>query len=188
MELIKSNKQHLLRLLLALIALVVVISTLAAFFRDIFEPLSAQLLRRLGAPGVGFGTFLADAIHFPVPPQFYMLATIASGSASWLPMVGICIGSIAGGVIAFYLGGSFTNVRFIESRLIHTRQVVEKLVSRYGIVAPFIATITPISFSTMCNVFGFYKMPKRLLYLLLLLRIPRLLFYYFVIKSGWGLI
>lgn len=34
------------------------------------------LVDHLGYPGMGFGTFLADGLHFPIPPQFYMLAAI----------------------------------------------------------------------------------------------------------------
>jgi hypothetical protein len=77
------NKRETLKLglkfVLGLVGLVAVVALLGHHYRGELETLGRALLDQFGYIGIALGTFIADGFHFPIPPQFYMLASIAAG-------------------------------------------------------------------------------------------------------------
>lgn len=137
---------------------------------------------------MALGSFLSDAIHFPIPPQFYMLASIAGGEGHIGAFAMICMGAMLGDLVAFFLGSKFSEVRWIQKWMSRTRPWVESLIQRYGPWVMAFGCISPVSYSSFCNILGMFHVPKRWLWIIIPLRVPRLLLFYLAIRMGWGLV
>jgi undecaprenyl-diphosphatase len=135
---------------------------------------------------MALGTFLADAIHFPIPPQFYLLAAIAAGGPQSAPVLAICLGSLAGAVVALALGRYLARVPRVGNWLSGSKPWVDSLVHRHGPLAILLAGLSPIPFSTQCNVAGMYRLPARFIVALFVLRVPRILLFHTAIRMGWN--
>jgi len=186
MELVKPClTKGLLKTFLALGLLFLFIFLLGLVLRDKLEFCGTWLSSNFGLPGMALGTFLADAIHFPVPPQFYMFSAIVSSRNAFHSLLAIGVGSIAGGVVAFTVAKHLSQIGPIRRALRNLPFDLPALVSRYGYFAVLLASASPIPFSTLCMIAGASRLPSPQMILLLTLRIPRLLLFYFVISTGW---
>jgi membrane protein YqaA with SNARE-associated domain len=168
-----------------LLALFALIGTLAATFRSELESLGRGFVTHFGVVGMAIGTFLADGLHFPIPPQFYMLAAISSRTDPVPAFTAICVGSLIGGVTAFVLAGHAGKLPFLRRRVERSSKRVDALFRRWGYWAVAIGSVTPVPFSFLCYIAGIYRMPRAVFGALALFRIPRLLTFWLVIWLGW---
>ncbi len=155
------------------------------FYGPALRSLALAFVRHFGLGGFFLGTFLADGFHFPIAPQFYLLAVVSSGGDPIVPLAVICTASIAAGHVAYRVGGTLTRFAFFRRLLARSRGRVDRLFARYGIWAIAVGSVTPVPYSVLCYLSGLYRVDYRLFSLLTLLRIPRLLFFYFLFR--WGL-
>lgn len=174
-----------LQLIGASIALLVVIGALGYVLRAPLEELAQVFVGRFGLMAMAVGTMLADALSFPVPPQFYMLAAVVSGVPATQALVAITIGSLVGGTIGFSMSTRLSHLPWIANKLSRSRERVEKLVDKYGFWAIGLASFTPVPFSVLCYLSGLHRMRWRDFAIVLVLRIPRLIIYYAIVKAGW---
>jgi membrane protein YqaA with SNARE-associated domain len=175
------------RFLLGLSALLALALVLVRTARPQLEQLGTWFVERFGAVGVGFGTLIADGCHFPIPPQFYMLLSIAAGAPASVTLAATTAGSLCGGVLGFnlsrHLGAKPKVARFIE-RI--SGRVGHKLGHEYAYRSVFFLSVTPMAFSVLCYLAGLYRMRRGPFALLLALRIPKLVLYYYLVKIGWS--
>lgn len=175
------------RFVLGLSVLVGLVVALVRFARPELEQLGTWFVERFGAVGVALGTLIADGFHFPIPPQFYMLLSIAAGAPAALTLGATMIGSLIGGTLGFALArrlGSVPSVaRFIE-RL--SGRIGQKLGHDYAYRSVLFLSITPMAFSVLCYLAGLYRMRRGPFFLLLALRIPKLVLYYYLVRMGWS--
>src|SRR5688500_13731263 len=86
------------KLVLGAAGLVTVVALVGHYFRAELETMGHAFVERFGYAGIALGTYLADGLHCPVPPQFYMLASIVSGwSVPWT-LIAVTVGSLLGGI------------------------------------------------------------------------------------------
>jgi membrane protein YqaA with SNARE-associated domain len=184
-----GETRELLKLALKFLAgaagLIVIVALLGHYYREELEALGAGFIERFGYAGIGLGTYLADGLHFPVPPQFYMLASITSGWSEAWTLVAVCIGSIAGGITAYGLARKAADIPFLQRLLERTRKRIDWLFTRYGYAAVAIGSLTPIPYSFLCYVAGGYRMPLRIFAVLSLFRLPKIVLYFYLVKLGW---
>ena len=174
-----------LELVLGAAGLVVLISVLARYFRPELEGLGSAFVEHFGYVGFAIGTLVADGLHFPVPPQSYMLASITSERSEAWTIVAICIGSMLGGITAYTIARRAADLPFLARLLARTRKRVDWLYTRYGYTAVAIGSLTPIPYSFLCYVAGGYRMPRRIFLVLSLFRIPKIILYFYLVKLGW---
>lgn len=170
-----------------LAAVFILLIIASALMRERLEAVGSWFTSHFGATGMAVGSFLADAFHFPIPPQFYLLAAVMSNASHFVAFLAICAGSVAGGFTAYWLARHFSNKAFVRRWFVHDAEAMTELLARYGGRAVLVGSVSPIPFSTLCVVAGLYKVSHRLLFVLLVLRIPRLVFFYFIIRAGWSL-
>jgi membrane protein YqaA with SNARE-associated domain len=179
-------RRVLLRGTVSIVVALALVMIASAHLRPELEAVAADLIRRFGLAGLALGSFAADAIHFPVPPQFYLFMAV-SGRCHQGPAVAlICLASMAGGVVAYGLGVHLGRLRLVRRWFRYTEERFTGWLRRYRLWAVVLATFGPIPFSTLCNTAGFYRMPYRLFAWLVVLRVPRLLVFYLLIRLGWG--
>jgi membrane protein YqaA with SNARE-associated domain len=186
---ISNEKRELVKLGLKLVlgaaSLVGLVSLLAHFFRPQLESLGETFIERFGYAGVALGTYMADGLHCPVPPQFYMLASITAKWSELWTIVAVCIGSMFGGITAYWIARKAMGLRFFRRLLARTQRHVDWLFKRYGYWAVAIGSLTPIPYSFLCYVAGGYRMPPRIFVVLSLFRIPKIVLYFYLVKLGW---
>lgn len=170
-----------------LVVLFVVVGLLGRTVRDDLEQLGLRFVDWMGYPGMGLGTFLADGLHFPIPPQFYMLAVITGGGSVLVALAWIAVGSIIGGHVAYWVAAKAGNIRFIRRRVGRIQGTMAALVARWGAGAMVFGSLLPVPYSLLCYLSGLNRLPYRLFALLCVLRIPKLLAYFLLIKAGWNL-
>lgn len=173
--------------LLAVVVLVGFVSALAHFLRPELEAVGRGFLERFGAFGLTLGTFLADGLHFPIPPQFYMLAAVTAGWSAGTTVLAITAGSLVGGVVSHLIGRHLLwRVAFFRRIVDRSRKRFDWLFARYGYWAVAVGSLSPLPFSLLCNLSGLYKVPFRLFLVLSLFRVPRVVLFYLLIRLGWS--
>lgn len=180
-----STAQLIGRTLLGLVAFVLVVAMLAALFRAPLERLGGFFVERFGLWGMALGTFLADAFSVPVPPQFYLFTAVTAGGPQLEAVVTICTASVVAGITGYQLARRLGDTPWMMPIVVRSRRRIDPLFKRHGFWAVGIASFTPFPYSMLCYVAGLYRMPARLFAVLLLLRIPRVVLYYALIRAGW---
>lgn len=174
-----------LKLVVGAAGILTLVAILAHYFRPELEALASGFVERFGYVGFALGTYLADGLHCPIPPQFYMLASIAAGWSVVWTLVAICIGSILGGITAYSIARKASNLAFLKRLLARTQTKVDWLFARFGYWAVAIGSLTPIPYSFLCYVAGGYRMPPRIFIALSLFRIPKVVLYFYLVQLGW---
>jgi membrane protein YqaA with SNARE-associated domain len=167
-------------------ALVVLVALLAHTFRPELERMGRAFLERFGYAGIALGTYLADGLHCPVPPQFYMLASIAGGWSVPGTLVALSTGSVLGGITAYSIARRASRLAFFERLLARSRKKVDWLFERYGRWAVAVGSLTPIPYSFLCYIAGAYRMRPGIFVALAAFRIPKLVLYFYLVKLGWS--
>ena len=176
-----------LRIVVSFAALVAIVSFLGWAFRAELSRFGAWFVSRFGIAGMGAGAFLADSVHFPIPPQFYLLTGIAGGHEVAFVVLAVLLGSELGGFTAFLLARGLGRVPVVARRLEASRDLLTGLIERQGYIGLAAATLLPISFSILCMASGAMRLPYRAYAVLAIMRVPRILLSYVVIVMAWRL-
>ncbi len=163
------------------------VSLAAFFFRAQIRDLAVVWVAHTGYPGMFVGAFLSDAVMFPVPPQFFLLTAVAAGGPQLPAVAAVCLGSVVAANVVYPLSGRISQMPFLAKRIAASRPAIDPLFARYGYWAIAIGAVSPIPFSWLCYFAGIYRMPYSYYALFVLLRVPRLLFFYALIRLGWSL-
>jgi membrane protein YqaA with SNARE-associated domain len=154
-------------------------------FRAELERFGTWFVGTFGPVGMALGAFLADGLHFPLPPQFYLLTGLAGGATLGVAFTSVLVGSVAGGLFAFSLARRAVRASFLERRTRASRALVEGLVRRHGLLGVAIAGTLPVSYFVLCSLGGLMRLPYRAYAVIAVMRVPRLLFTYLLIELAW---
>lgn len=168
------------------IAIVAVVFFAGAYIREDLTNFATLIIDNFGWTGVFVGILLTDALTFPVPPDTYLLISVATGRDPITMLVVCSIGSIIAGNVAYFLGPYLAKTPFFNTRIERFRHKGEKLFQRYGVWAVVIAALTPIPFSIVCWFSAIYKMDRTKFFFATFARIPRLVGYYYLFVLGWS--
>jgi membrane protein YqaA with SNARE-associated domain len=175
------------RFVLAAVVFLGVVVLIASAFRPQLEALGRGFVARFGLGGMALGTFLADGFHVPIPPQFYMLLAIGAGTPDLEAFAVIAAGSLVGGASGYTVARQLSRFPRLWNWLMRVGggKLHQQLEGRNAYRSALIASVTPIAFSVQCHVSGLYRLPPRAFALILALRIPKLVFFFYVVKFGW---
>jgi len=166
--------------------LMVVVAVIAWKWRSELEHFGRWFVERFGAAGMAGGAFLADGLHFPLPPQFYLLTGIAGGFGTIPALVTVLLGSVLGGLFAFALARRAAGVTFFERRFRTTRAIIARLLTARGRWGLVIVGLLPVSYWVLCVLGGIMRLRYRDYGVIALMRVPRLVLSYAVIALAWG--
>lgn len=181
------NRRFALRTIAGILLWLGFVALLGSLFREELETWGTWFTGRFGVVGMAAGTFLAEAVQFPVPPQFYMLASVTGGFSSGVSFAAIALGSLAGGAAAMLGARRLMGWHAFRSRLEAGESRFDEWLGRYGKKAIWIGSVSPLPFSMMCIIAGIYRVPRSWALLLFALRVPRLMVFFLAIRAGWGL-
>ncbi len=174
-----------LRFVAGLLAIVVVVAVLGHAARDRCEAAARVFVDRYGYAGMALGTFLADAIHFPIPPQFYMLLSVASGVSAISTLAAIAAASLTAGVFGYGLASVIGRVEWVVKRTERTRRLLQAAIERYGVWAAVYSSLLPLPYSLLCYLSGLSRAPRGFFALVCVCRVPKLVGFYWLIRLGW---
>lgn len=175
----------LVRMAIGLAGLLVGVALLGAWFRPELEALGRLFVARFGLWGMVVGSILADGFHFLLPPQFYMLMGISSGVPARATLGAVCFGSFVGGWAAYLLASRVGRFQALEGRLREPRRLLDRALERYGNFALVVAGFLPITYAALCYLAGLGRVTKPGFLIIALVRIPRLVAYYYLVRLGW---
>jgi membrane protein YqaA with SNARE-associated domain len=151
------------------------------------EAFARGFVARLGLLGLALGTMMADGMHFPVPPQFYMLLGVASGIPGPKTFATVAGASVLAGVLGYTVSYLASHVSFIARATERHRDVLLRMFALYGYRSAIVASLLPIPYSVLCAAAGVNRMPRGFIALVSLGRIPKLFAFYVLIQHGWAL-
>ena len=173
--------------LLGGLAMVFAIVGLAGYLvRDPTELLARRFVDSFGVWGLALGTLLADGLHFPIPPQFYLFTAVASRGPDGPALLAIIFASIVAGYLGYALSERAARLRWLAAQLERPRRLLAGAFERYGYRAALLGSVLPIPYSVLCNLAGLNRLPRRFLAILALCRVPKLLACYWLIRFGWA--
>lgn len=176
------------RFLLGLVIACGAVATAGYFLRAPAEALARDFVSRFGVWGMALGTLLADGVHFPVPPQFYMLLAVASNTPIFVAFPAIALGSLLSGCVGYWLARRASHVEWLATKTERYRQLLSHAFERRGYRAALLASLLPIPYSVLCYLAGLSRLPAGFLALLGAYRIPKLLGFYALVYVGWSLV
>jgi len=173
------------RLLLALVIGSLVSAVIGYLARDQAEAVAHWFTETLGIVGLGLGTFVADGLFFPIPPQFYLFVAVAGGQGMAAPFLAIAAGSVAAGFFGHAVARRAAGWPFLARRFAPYQRVMSDLFERRGFHSALVASLLPVPYSMLCYVAGLASLPRSFVALLSLFRVPKLLGFLALIYLGW---
>jgi membrane protein YqaA with SNARE-associated domain len=174
-----------LRFLLSLGVFIGIVSLVGWAFRSELTQFGMWFVARFGTAGMLVGSFLADGIHFPIPPQFYLLTGIAGGHRVGAVVVAVLLGSELGGLTAFSLARVLGRWQRIQRWLAAPRNLLTRMMEKQGYLGLVVAMLLPISYSLLCMASGAMRLSYKAYGVLAVMRVPRILLSYAVIAIAW---
>lgn len=175
------------RFVLGLVIVCLLVALVGYFVRAPAESLARGFVARFGVWGMALGSLLADGLHFPVPPQFYMLLAVASGTPIERAFPAIAAASLLAGALGYTLAGWASRAEWLSNKVGPYRQVLAQAFERQGYRTALLASLLPIPYSVLCYLAGLNRMPKAFVVVLGLCRVPKLLGFYGLVYYGWSL-
>jgi membrane protein YqaA with SNARE-associated domain len=183
----QSTRRLALRLALGVLAFLAVVVLIVRTLRPELESLGRGFVSHFGLAGMALGTYIADGFHFPIPPQFYMLLAVGSGTSDLAAFTVITAASLLAGVSGYAVARRLSRFPRIWNWLLRVGgRFRHQLEGRNAYRSAVIASLTPVAFSVQCYVSGLYRLPLRPFAVILALRIPKLMLYYYLVKLGWA--
>ena len=183
-EIIRSNVRK--AMIFAIFLFVAALVT-GLFFESQIVALSETLLRSVSIPILGIFVAFNDLIVSPVPPDVLLLVLGRSDESAinlFLIVVFFGLSSTLGGTVAWFIARKFGNPMWLGEKFQSYIRKHHDAVNRYGKWAVGLAAITPLPFSVVCWIAGFVKIDFAQFFLMALLRVPRFLAYFYILKSS----
>jgi membrane protein YqaA with SNARE-associated domain len=176
-----------LRWVLGLAVFLALVVLVVRALRPQLEAVGHAFVDHFGFAGMALGTSIADGFHFPLPAQFYMLLAVAAHSSALATLSWICAGSLFGGGCGYLVARRLARFpRFARWLERVGRRLRGQLDGRNAYRSAVILSLSPLAFSVQCYVCGFYRLAPKAFLLLLLIRIPKLLLFYQLVRFGWS--
>jgi membrane protein YqaA with SNARE-associated domain len=171
---------------LTLVFLIGIVFGLGIFARQEVSGFAEEAVKYIGYPGLFLGMLLSDSLPAFIPPDAFLLFSIAANLEGFWVIFYCSMGSILGGSISYAIG------KLLIPRFSLGRQIILKyedqlvpMIRKYGVWAVVLSAMTPVPYSWMAYSVGSFRMPFRYFLFGSLFRIPRLGLYYYGMLWGW---
>lgn len=179
-----SDRALIVRFLAGLVLLVLASAAASHLFGPQFDALAQLFLARFGYAGCAVGTWLADGLTFPIPPQVYMaMAKDVPSLVRIFPF--IVAGSMLGGLTGYLCSPYLARFQIVAEGVRRSDAKVRSLCGDGWVRGVVVVSLSPVAFSWMCYAAGLYRIPRSAFALLCLLRIPKLILYQALIWYTW---
>lgn len=172
------------RILGGLVVLLVSVAGAAWLLREPITQFSTWITTNTGWPGLVVSMALTDVVPFASHGAVLLVAQ-AGGLGFWTSFFAASAGAVVGVICSWSIGRAFGQSERLQ-RLLH-RSRIAPFLSRYGIAAVALASVTPIPDSLCVMGTGAARTPLWFPLLGASIRIPKILLYLWIIREGWTL-
>lgn len=170
--------------ILSIGAVVGVLTIVGAVFNDELVAAGGWFVGLFGAAGVGLAFAVLDCVFLPIPPDTFVGLGLAGGLSLSEVCVAGSIGCLVGGAAGFLLARKVA-MRPRFQRLLATRgRRAYQIVRKYGTVGVAIGALSPLPYTLCVWAAGALGMDFAKFAAVSLLRIPRLVFYAWLIEGS----
>lgn len=170
----------------AIFVVVSIVLLLGIYAREGLIHYSEIVIQYLGYPGLFLGMLLSDSLPAFVPPDAFLMFSIAANLESVWVLFATSTGSIVGGCVSYSIG------RFLIPKFSLGRKIILRyedrllpLLRRFGFWAIVLAAMTPVPYSWMAYTVGSFRMSFGMFFLASQFRILRMVLYYYAMLWGW---
>ncbi|WCL48200.1 YqaA family protein [Leptospira sp. GIMC2001] len=185
-----SSQESLVRLFAQTAFTVFILVTTVVLFgiyaRQELVTVSEWVIQKIGYPGLFFGMLISDSLPAFVPPDAFLILSIAAEMDPIWVIFTCSLGSIIGGSISYCVG------RYLIPRFSLGRRLILKyedklvpMIRRYGFWAVVLSAMTPVPYSWMAYTVGSFRMKFYYFFGGSLFRILRMTVYFYAMLWGW---
>lgn len=127
-----------------------------------------------------------DFLVTPISPDIAIFLISQKSPHSYMLVAVLGAASVLGGVLAWVCGRSLEN-KLRSARLDKFISQNHALINKYGVWIVALGALTPVPYSLTCWAAGALKMDFPKFFLMVLLRIPRFLVYFYFFSVSGGL-
>ncbi len=178
-------KKLLWQLVIGVVAIIVLFAVLGYFVQEPVEAFAKAWVNATGLVGLFAATVVLDSVPAPIPPDVFMGFALLGGKTLWEASLVTGAASVLGGNLAWLLGRRSASIAWVRRLLDGKGKQSAYLVQRNARLAIVLGALTPLPFSVSCIAGGAVGMPWVQLFPLTLLRIPRMIFYLYIMQLGW---
>lgn len=178
-------KKLLRQLIVGVVLIIALFAGLGYFVQEPVEAFAKAWVNATGLVGLFGATVLLDSVPAPIPPDVFMGFALLGGKGLWEASLVTGAASVLGGNLAWLLGRSSARIAWVRRLLEGKGKQSAYLVARNARLAIVLGALTPLPFSVSCIAGGAVGMPWAHLFPLTLLRIPRMVFYLYIMQLGW---
>lgn len=180
--------RHVAKKMVIMIVAVLLLGILAGWlFRDQLTWLGNYLVGEYGPRGIFFSVFFIDWVPMPATNEPILLLGISADMSFWTVFWPAASASVVAAWAAYWAG------RFVDAKTSFGHSIamaypgIFRWIRDKGAVGIAIAALVPLPFSVFCWAAGIVHLKFRNIFLIGFLRIPKTLFYLWLIHAGWGL-
>lgn len=178
-------KKLLWQLVVGVVLIILLFAGLGYFVQEPVEAFAKAWVNATGLVGLFAATVVLDSLPAPIPPDVFMGFALLGGKSLWQASLVTGVASVFGGNLAWLLGRSSARIAWVRRLLEGRGKQSAYLVARNARLAIVLGALTPLPFSVSCIAGGAVGMPWVQLFPLTLLRIPRMMFYLYIMQLGW---
>jgi len=174
----------------AAVGLLVVLSAAAVagvWLREPITAFSSALIDRVGWAGVFVGVLITDTSPLPLTHEPVLLMAVADGLNVWAIGGVAATASVVAGPLGYLGGRLLGRSAHIEAWLLRRSPGMVGFLRRWGATGVAIAALLPIPYALATWTAGLAEVRFLHLCAASLLRIPKTLFYLWLIVQGWSL-
>jgi len=169
---------------LSIIGLVGVLAGIGFLLYDELVAAGGWFVDIFGAGGVGLAFAILDCIFLPIPHDTFLGLGLAGGLTLWEVSVAGSLGSLVGGAAGFLLARKVAARPRFQKVLATRGRKAYLIVRKYGTLGVAIGALSPLPYTMCAWAAGALDMDFRRFLMVSLLRIPRVVFYAWLIERS----
>ena len=177
-------RRNLISGLVALAALIGALALTSRYFERELILVTTTVYEHLGFAGLAAILGVTDSVISPIPPDLLLVVVAKSKLAEtwWIVVPTLGVLSSLSGLLGWAISRRVGRTRLPQLLFGRFQRYNAALVERYGTLAVALGAVTPIPFSVTCWTAGMFRLPFERVAWVTLLRIPRFVGYYLLIR------
>jgi len=171
---------------LGIIALIAGLFLAGLWLHDELVAAGGWFVTHFGSGGVLLAFGVLDCIFLPIPHDTFLFLGLSGGLPLWKVCLAGSVGSVTGGVGGYHLARAVANRPHFRQLLATRGRRAYLIVRKYGTWGVAIGALSPLPYTFCAWAAGALAMDFRRFFVVSLLRIPRVVFYAWLIEKSFA--
>lgn len=180
-----NYKKLLIKTLVSMVIFTIALIIISLLFKTSLLKFSKIFVDKYGVLAVFAGFFITAICPLPLPDHAVSAFAMIGGLDFWINVSISTLGSVIGGIIAYYLGKSLKKTMLYSKIMKRYKTQSEHIIKRYGVKGLAIAALTPIPDSPISWMCGALDLSfKKFFWIYLICRFIKITYFLWFIKLG----